>query len=134
MRKIIAHASGKMLNKGRVYAAEEDDFAFDDEDMVDVGDEDVQDTLDDMADSIEDMQDTLDEVEEDDVDIELTNNIAEHYIAECDSCQGVFISAVVYSDQEVEKITGVCPLCGKETDQYLKWVIKDVNDLDKVGM
>lgn len=136
MRKVIAHADGKMLNKGRIYAAEddfaEDDFGMDDPDALNVGDEDVQDTLDDMQDSIEDMQDTIDDVKQDDVDIEMTNNIADHYIAECDSCQGIFISAVVASDQEVEKISGVCPLCGKETDQYLKWIIKDAKEAEEV--
>lgn len=99
----------------RIYAADGDEY-------------DVVDTIDDLSDSIEDMQDAIDDVEEDDVDIELDNNIANHFIAECDSCHGVFISALAESDQEVEKITGICPLCDKETDQYLKWVIKSVKD------
>lgn len=93
-----------------------------------IADDDVQDTLDDMQDSIEDIQDTVDEVTEDDVDIEVDNNIENHYIAECDSCHGIFISAVVESDQEVNSITGICPLCDKETEQFLKWIIKSVDD------
>lgn len=90
------------------------------------GDE-FDDQLDDMAGSLEDMQDTLEEVTEDEPNIEVDNNISDHYIAECDRCHGVFISAMVESDQEVERITGVCPLCGKESDQYLKWIIRDVD-------
>lgn len=90
------------------------------------GDE-FDDQLDDMAGSLEDMQDTLEEVTEDEPNIEVDNNISDHYIAECDRCHGVFISAMVESDQEVERITGICPLCGKESDQYLKWIIRDVD-------
>ena len=108
----------------RIVAADEDE-RFSDFDMVDDAD-DFDDTLDDMADDIEDMQDTLDEVQEDDPNIDVDNNIEDHYIAECDRCHGIFISAMVESDQVVEKITGVCPLCDKETDQYLKWVVKAV--------
>jgi len=108
----------------RIVAADEDE-RFDDFDMVDDTDT-FDDTLDDMQDSIEDMQDTLDEVEEDDVDIEADNNIDNHYIAECEKCHGIFISAMVESDQIVEKISGVCPLCEKETDQYLRWVVHPV--------
>ena len=101
----------------RIVAADEEDY-------------DIADTIDDISDSVEDIQDTIDDVEEDDIDIELDNNIANHFIAECDSCHGVFISALVETDQEVEKITGICPLCDKETDQYLKWLIKSVKDDD----
>lgn len=110
----------------RIVAADEDE-TFDDFDMVNT-DEDAgfDDTLDEMADNIEDIQDDLDEVQEDDPNIEADNNIDNHYIAECDKCHGIFISAMVESDQEVEKITGVCPLCEKESDQYLKWVVKPI--------
>ena len=87
---------------------------------------DMQESLDDIADTVEDIQDSVDDIQEDDVEIDIDNNIANHYIAECDTCKGVFISALVESDQEVEKISGVCPLCHKDTDQYLKWIAKDV--------
>ena len=93
----------------------------------DIEDSEFKDTFDDLADTVDDMQDQIEEVDEDDIDIELDNNISDHFIAECDRCQGVFISALRQSDQEVEKISGVCPLCQKRTDQYLKWIIKDVN-------
>lgn len=97
-------------------------FGLDEE----VTEEAISDTIDDVSDSVDDLQEVVDDVEEDDVDIEADNNIADHYIAECDSCQGTFISALIESDQEVEKISGVCPLCGKDTDQYLKWIIRSV--------
>ena len=98
--------------KCRITAAEGNDDMF-------------SDTVDDLSDTVDDIQDTLDDIDEDDVDIELNNNIAEHFIAECDSCHGVFISAMVNSDQDVTSINGVCPLCDKETEQLLKWVIKE---------
>lgn len=107
----------------RIYAADEDDFG--DEDFG--YDDSVEDTLDDMADNIEDMQEDIEDIQEDDPDIDVDNNIEGHYIAECDRCHGVFISAMLESDQPVEKITGTCPLCGKESDQLLKWVVQAVN-------
>ena len=118
--------------KQRIVAADEDFQELDDDmfgdsgaDTFDMEDDDTfDDTLDEMADNIEDMQDTLDEVQEDDVDIEIDNNIDGHLIAECDKCHGIFISAMIESDQDVEKISGVCPLCEKESDQYIKWVVK----------
>ena len=89
-------------------------------------DDTVSDTLDDLAVNVEDMQDQIDDVDEDEPSIDVDNNIEGHYIAECERCHGIFISAMIESDQEVEKISGVCPLCEKETDQYLKWVVKSV--------
>ena len=87
--------------------------------------DDIRDTIDDLADSVGEVQDVVEEVSEDDVDIELDNNIANHFIAECDRCHGVFISAMVETDQDVKSVTGICPLCDKETEQILKWVIKE---------
>lgn len=124
-------------SKQRIFAADEDedfgdadfgegDFGNEDFGDEDFGDDSMQDTLEDMADNIEDMQEDIDDIQEDDVTIDMDNNISDHYIAECDACHGIFISAMLESDQDVEKITGICPLCEKESDQYLKWVIKDV--------
>ena len=110
----------------RIMAAEEDDQGFEDFDMLPDDDDAIDDTLEGIADDIEDMQDTLDDIQEDDVNIDVDNNIENHYIAECDKCHGIFISAMIESDQAVEKISGVCPLCEKESDQYLKWVIKPI--------
>lgn len=93
------------------------------DDMQDFG---LADQIDDISDSVGDIQDTIEDMDEDEVDIEVDNNVANHFLAECDRCHGLFISALVESDQKVEKISGVCPLCDKETDQYLKWIIKDV--------
>ena len=91
---------------------------------------DVAESIDDLADAVDDMQDTVDDMSEDEVDIQMDNNITNHFIAECDVCHGVFISALVESDQDVYTITGKCPLCDKESEQYLKWVIKDANNAD----
>lgn len=116
-----------------VFAADDDEFdeefnqTFDDPDPGFMDEEDtLDDTLDGMADDIEDMQDDLEEITEDDPNIDNENNIDGHYIAECDRCKGIFISAVIESDQEIDKITGICPLCNRNSDQYLKWVVKPV--------
>ena len=101
-----------------------------DEDIVYEEDDAVVDTLGDMSDQLDDIQDQVDEIDEDEVDIETDNNIAEHYIAECDVCHGIFISAMLQSDQDVSNISGVCPLCGKESEQFLKWVVKPVEDVE----
>lgn len=113
----ILKTKNDIMASARIVAADEE---------LNTNDYDIGETIDDLADDVEDIQDTIDDVQDDDVDIELDNNIANHYIAECDNCHGVFISALVESDQEVEKISGTCPLCDKETDQYLKWIIKDI--------
>ena len=124
--------SSKRVNRqNRIVAADEDFMDLDaemdaDVDRIAEDDEAFDDTLDDIADSVEDMQDTLDEVQEDDVDIEIDNNIDGHLIAECDKCHGIFISAMIESDQDVEKISGICPLCERESDQYIKWVVKAI--------
>lgn len=112
-----------------VKAADDDEFDFGEPDMEEsediVEDDDgFNDTLDSIADDIEDLKDDVDEVDEDEVGIELDNNIDGHYIAECSKCHGIFISAVSQTSQVVSSIQGVCPLCDKESDQYLKWVIK----------
>lgn len=107
----------------RIYAAE-DEFDITD-DMIESTDG-FEDTLDTLADNVQDVQDTVDEIQEDDTNIEIDNNIADHYIAECERCHGVFISAVIESDQDINSITGICPLCDHETTQDLKWIIKDV--------
>ena len=57
--------------------------------------------------------------------IEVDNNIVNHLIAECQNCHGIFISAMIASDQAVESINGVCPLCNKDTEQFLYWSIKE---------
>ena len=112
-----------------ILGADDDEFVdpIDDTDGLD-------DVLDDVADAVDDMQDQIDEIDEDDPSIDIENNIDNHYIAECDGCQGVFISAVIESDQDVDHISGVCPLCGKKTDQYLKWVIKPARNADELGI
>lgn len=109
-----------------VYAADEDveDTSFDDFD----GEVALDETIDDVADTVKDIQDDLDEVEEDNPSIDTDNNIAGHYIAECEKCHDIFISAVIESDQEVDHVSGICPICGEQSDQYLKWVIVNAED------
>lgn len=124
--KVKASKESVVASKKYVKAAEDD---FEDADLGDFEDEEsdgIMDAIDDVADNVEDLQDSIDDMEEDEAEIAMNNNIADHFIAECDRCNGVFISAVVDSDQTIDHVTGVCPLCGRETDQYLKWVIRSV--------
>ena len=100
---------------------EDEGFMFDDMDE-EPEDEIVEEDVEEL-DSEEEPEDP-----EDGPSIETDNNIAGHYIAECNRCHGVFISALMESDQHVEFLSGVCPLCEKESDQYIKWVIKPVKD------
>ena len=116
------NASSNLSRKKYVKAAEDD---FDDLDIEEVDDADgIMDAIDNVADNVEELQDSVDDIKEDEIDIAINNNIADHYIAECERCGGVFISAVVESDQAIDHVSGRCPLCGRDTDQYLKWVIK----------
>lgn len=124
-RRPVKGSTVKVNDKRNIFAADEDDIFGPGMDEIE-DDVDFNDTLDDVADTVGDIQDAVEDIEEDDVDIEVDNNIANHYIAECDACHGVFISAMIKSDQEVRKISGICPLCEKESDQYLKWVVQDV--------
>ena len=88
------------------------------------------DAIDDLADNVEDVQDAIEDIDEDDPTLNVNNNIEDHLIAECERCHGIFISAVLQSDMEIDHVTGICPLCGKESNQYLKWVVKP-NDLEE---
>lgn len=119
-KRIIASSRRSYI---KAAGEDEDDGIF----VDDMDSDDIVDSIDDISDDIDDMRDSLEDLAEDDTNIEVDNNISNHYIAECDACKGIFISAVIESDQELDHITGVCPLCGKETDQYLYWVIKDVD-------
>ena len=116
-------ASENLRSSKRIVAADEDmeEFDFDDTDDADG----LMDAVDDVADQVDNLQDTVEEEAEDSVTIEVNNNITDHYIAECEKCHGVFISAVIKSDQKIDHVSGVCPLCNKDSDQYLKWVIEE---------
>lgn len=94
-------------------------------DLSDV--QDLVDQVEDAVDTLDDLNDLVNDIDEDEPNIEITNNITNHYIAECDSCHGIFISAIKESDQHIEYIEGTCPLCGKETSQNLNWIIRDVD-------
>lgn len=107
-----------------ITAADEDEvFAFD-EDLDDEGA--VEEEVNEEAEELEGEE--MPEDPEDNPNIETDNNIAGHYIAECNRCQGIFISALTESDQKVEFLSGICPLCEKESDQYIKWIIKPVEN------
>lgn len=133
--EVTAAVSDRPLTSVAVTAADEDEAteepAVDDFGGFNDFDEfedpsDISESIDGLADSVDELQDQLDETDPDEVNIDIDNNIDGHYIAECERCHGVFISAVVESDQMVDSISGICPLCEKETTQYLKWVIKAV--------
>lgn len=97
------------------------------EDDTVADDDSITDTLNNMSEQLDDLQDDItDPSNEDDINIDINNNIDNHYIAECEKCHGIFISSLIASDQRIESIHGVCPLCDKESDQYLKWIVEAV--------
>lgn len=116
-------SKSSMHEKRRVVAAN----VFEDDSDVDFNevDDTLSSQLNDIQDQIEDVQDTVSDIEEDGVDIDIDNNITNHLIAECENCHGIFISAMIASDQDVDSITGVCPLCSKNSTQQLKWIVKE---------
>lgn len=122
----INHSS--IRRRQRITAADDNVFnSFDD--APDFGGEDddeaIGDQIDTIQDNLEDVQDAVEDIQEDDTVIDIDNNIADHLIAECDNCKNVFISAMIVSDQDVDSINGICPVCKKETTQSLKWIIKN---------
>lgn len=127
-KRLVIKSSKNADSKSKQYvkAAEDDDEDLFGDDIDNEEADGIMDAIDDVADNVEDLQDQIDDVDEDEVDISMNNNIASHYIAECDRCGGVFISAVVKSDQQIDHVSGICPLCGRETEQALKWVIEAV--------
>lgn len=112
------------ITKRSIMAADDFDESsiFDDEEGFE---EDIDDGVGEEEIPEEDTDDESTDVQEDDVNINIDNNIVNHLIAECDNCHGIFISAMVASEQEIESINGICPLCNKDTTQVLRWIIKD---------
>lgn len=130
-KKVVKASKSDLRSSRYIKAADEDtdddfDGGFDDD--LDEDADGIMDAIDDVADNVEDLQDSVDDMKEDEVEIAINNNIADHYIAECERCNGIFISAVIDSDMDIDHVTGVCPLCGRETDQYLKWIIKSATE------
>lgn len=78
-----------------------------------------------------DLSDEEEDIPSDNPLINIENNIEGKYIAECERCGGVFISALSVSDVPVEAIHGICPLCDHDTDQYLKWYVVSSEELVK---
>ena len=118
----IVHAKTDKFGSKKVYAA--GNVFADEAEMVDdfEGGED----MDDAAESFEEQEeyDMGEDGEQDASTIDVDNNIFNHLIAECENCKGIFISAMIGSDQAVESINGVCPLCNKETEQTFIGIIK----------
>ena len=114
----IIHAKTNVQPKTKVYAAESDNV-FDDLDGFEGADLDGEENAAEVA------EDMGEDGQQDGSTIDVENNITNHLIAECQNCHGIFISAMIASDQAVESINGVCPLCNKDTEQSLLWIIKD---------
>ena len=128
----IVHAKTDLSHKKKVYAAGnafEDTAVFGDADEeattenTDFEDDEFDDT---ENEGIDDVTDDMGiDGQQDGSTIEIDNNIVNHLVAECQNCHGIFISAMLASDQIIESINGVCPLCSKDTEQVLRWIIKD---------
>lgn len=118
----VSNSILKSISTSTIVAADEDDAfgfdEFDEESEPDVEEDEIDTDIEEEEVEIEDP--------EEDVEIEVDNNIEGHYIVECDRCHGIFISALIESNEVVDHISGVCPLCEKESEQYVKWVVKPV--------
>ena len=109
------------ITKRPILAADD----FDDEDIFNTEDESNNEEFVEEEEIDEDAEPKEANIQEDDPDIDVDNNIQNHVIAECDNCKGIFISAMIASEQDIESINGICPLCNKDTTQTLKWIIKE---------
>lgn len=114
----IVHAKTAITEKKNVFAA---DNVFGDE--ADFGGPDLENDTDTVEEEIVE-EDMGEDGQQDGSTIDIDNNIFDHLIAECQNCHGIFISAMIASDQAVESVNGVCPLCSKETEQFFIGIIK----------
>lgn len=120
----IVHAKTDVNGRKNVFAAENvfgDEAGFDGADLNENDDTVEEEEID---------MDLGEDGQQDGSTIEVDNNIVNHLIAECQNCHGIFISAMLASDQIIESINGVCPLCSKDTEQFLKWIVKDYPEED----
>lgn len=87
----------------------------------------VSDAVDKASDAVEDMEEAVSNLSDtpEDTILNIENNIENHYIAECKRCHEVFISAVVESESDVDAVNGECPCCHEETEQELKWIVRN---------
>lgn len=120
--KIVHAKTDSRLGAKNIFAAG-NVFAEEAGTIDDFGGEDLEDAVDDFA--AEQEEDLGEDDEQDSTTIDVENNITNHLIAECENCHGIFISAMLASDQIIESINGVCPLCNKDTEQTLRWIVKD---------
>lgn len=132
---VVGSRSWRYNNDAHPITAAEDDEADydlpaeDDVNLSDAQSDDARVDIDvhDYVNDAESEEPEVEELEEDlEGSIEVDNNINNHYIAECDRCHGVFISSVEVSDQDIESIEGICPLCNRDSTQQLKWKIEEV--------
>lgn len=121
----------KIYKSTRVYGAEN---PFETDLPVYGKDEEIENVdVEEVDEESEDFDPFADENIQDPILIETDNNISNHYIAECDACKGIFITAVISSDAKVDSITGICPLCEQESTQYLRWLITAVEEVNDDG-
>lgn len=113
----IVHTKASTAGKRRIVAANV--FADD----VDFEGPNLENDVDSVEETVID-EDMGEDGQQDGSTIDIDNNIFQHLIAECQNCHGIFISAMIASDQPVESINGVCPLCSKETEQFFIGIIK----------
>jgi len=114
----IVHAKTAITEKKNVFAA---DNVFGDE--ADFSGPDLENDTDTVEEEVVE-EDMGEDGQQDGSTIDIDNNIFDHLIAECQNCHGIFISAMIASDQAVESVNGVCPLCSKETEQFFIGIIK----------
>lgn len=112
-----------------IFAADEDEDGpfeeeedIEEEDIPELNTDEVEDILDD------EQEDFEDDIAQDSPAIETENNLANHFIAECDVCKGIYISPVVNSSTNPTSVEGTCPICGKDTTQTFRWIISDFED------
>lgn len=116
----IIHAKTDLSNKRRIYAADENIFA----DEPEFTGPDLENESDTVEEEVVGEDELGEDGQQDGTTIEIENNIFNHLIAECLNCHEIFISAMIGSDQPVESINGVCPICNKETEQVFIGIIK----------
>lgn len=124
----IVHAKTDVTTR-KIYAAGENVFADD----PDFGAPELENDAEELDESGEEVDDEGmgEDGQQDGSAIEVDNNIFNHLIAECQNCHGIFISAMIASDQDVESVNGVCPLCSKETEQFFIGIIKEYPEADE---
>lgn len=116
----------KPSTSSRITAAEDDEFDFD----KDMDSDSLTDNISDITDTVNDIQDAIEDDNPKETILDIHNNIENHYIAECERCHEIFISAMTESDTPVESIKGECPVCHEQTTQDIKWIVRSIDNRD----